>query len=91
MATETVTRAFTDTRVFVVGINDPRTHCMHPHDYLGMVQDCDGPRYVIVGPHVPNEKLERNILELSSRYGVTLAQLQTVRDLQTKADKAQAD
>ena len=81
MAIETVARDFTDTRVSVVGINDPQAHCSHPSDYLGFAQSFDGPRYIIVGPAVSDEKLERNIADLSARFGVTLAQLQAVREV----------
>ena len=89
MAIETVARDFTDTRVSVVGINDPQAHCSHPSDYLGFAQSFDGPRYIIVGPAVSDERIERNIAVLSSRYGVTMPQLVTVRDNQLKRRKAQ--
>lgn len=85
MANETLSQAFCDTRVFAIGTNDRRTHCMHPHDYLGVSQLSYGPRYIIVGPGVSDEKLQRNMPELSSRYGVTLAQLQAVRTCQAGA------
>lgn len=84
MANKTVARDFSDTRVFVVGTNDPCTHQMHPHDYLGVVQHCDGPRYIIVGPGVSDEKLKRNMPDLSSRYRVTMTQLQAARGHQTE-------
>ena len=89
MAIETVARDFTDTRVFVVGLNDLPTHCIHPNDYFGVEQSFDGPRYIIVGPAVSDERIERNIAVLSSRYGVTMPQLVTVRDNQLKRRKAQ--
>ena len=82
--------AFSNKRVFVIGTNDPCTHQMHQHDYLGVTQHCDGPRYIIVGPGVSDEKLQRNIADLSSSYGVTLAQLQGVRDSQPELSEAQA-
>ena len=82
MAIETVARAFSDTRVFVVGTNDPRTHRMHPVDHLGFEQASEGPRYIVVGPGVSDEKLQRNMPDLSSRYGVTLPQLQAISRLQ---------
>ena len=81
MAIETVARDITDTRLFVVETNDPYTHKMHPHDYLGVSQHCDGPRYIIVGPGVSDKKLQLNISDLTN-YGVTLAQLQAVRNHQ---------
>lgn len=79
----TLRRDFSDERVFVVTTSDPRTHRMHALDHLGLEQSCDGPRYVVVGPAVSNEKLMRNQPELTRLYGVTLAQLQAVRDQQT--------
>jgi len=82
MATDTLPRDFSDTRVFVVGVNDPRTHQLHELDYLGCEQACDGPRYVVVGPDASNEKMIRNLPDLIARYGVTLPQLQAVRDSQ---------
>ena len=81
MAIETVARDFTDTRVFAVGLKHLPTHCIHPNDYFGVEQSFDGPRYIIVGPAVSDEKLERNIADLSARFGVTLAQLQAVREV----------
>ena len=91
MAIETVACDFTDTRVFVVGMNES----MRPffqRDYLGFSQNFDGPRYIIVGPDVSNEKLQRNIPDLSSCCNVTLTltQLQAVRDQQAEAREAQA-
>ncbi len=80
MADHILPRDFTDTRVFVVGANDPRTHRLHELDHLGCEQACDGPNYIVVGPNVSDDKLLRNLPKLSSRYGVTLAQLQAVRD-----------
>lgn len=82
MAIETVTRYFSDTQVFLVGVNDPRTHRLHGTDHLGCEQSCDGPCYVVVGPDVSNEKLLRNLPTLAARHGVTLPQLQAMRDSQ---------
>jgi hypothetical protein len=82
MAIETVPRDFSDARVFVVGVNDPRIHSVHGLDHLGYEQDCDGPSYVVVGPDVSDEKLLRNLPALAARHGVTLTQLQAMRDTQ---------
>ncbi len=84
MPIDTKARDFSDTRVFVVGVNDPETGCIHPPDYLGVAQSFYGPRFVIVGPDVSDAKLHRNIGDLSSRYKVTLPQLKAIRELQLK-------
>ncbi|MDR3453811.1 MAG: hypothetical protein P4L96_13625 [Rhodoferax sp.] len=89
MAIETLPRDFSDTRVFVVGINDRHTHHRHELDDLSYEQAFDGPRYIVIGPAVSDEKLARNFPDLAARFGVTLAQLQAVRDHQAKAGEAQ--
>lgn len=91
MANETVAHDFTDNRLFVVGMNES----MRPffqRDYLGFSQSFDGPRYIIVGPDVSDEKMQRNLPNLSSCCNVTLTlpQLQAVRDQQAEAREAQA-
>ena len=87
MANQTVPRDFSDDRVFVVGASDPLTHRLHGPSYLGFEQTCDGPRYIVVGPDVSDEKLIRNLPHLSDRYGVSLAQLQAARQTQGKTVK----
>lgn len=82
MAIETVPRDFSDARVFVVGVNDPRIHRLHRTDHLGCEQSCDGPSYVVVGPDASDAKLLRGLPTLAARHGVTLPQLQAMRDSQ---------
>lgn len=87
MTTNTFHRDFSDARVFVVGVNDPRTHQLHELDYLGCEQTYDGPRYVVVGPEVSDERFLRNLPDLIARYGVTLNQLKAVRDSQLEVSQ----
>ncbi len=65
-------KAFTDTRVFVCQATDPNSFVE--------LQECSGPRYIMVGANVTNERLQRHAPEISRRYGVTLEELQQARD-----------
>lgn len=87
MTTNTIHRNFSDARVFVVGINDPRTHQFHELDHLGCEQAFEGPRYVVVGPDVSDERFIRNLPDLIARYGVTLHLLKAVRDSQLEVSQ----
>lgn len=70
---------FCDQRVFVVNTMAHTSCVVMPRTYLGVHQQCDGPRYVMVGPDVPDDKLLRNLPVLAARYGVTLRQLKAAR------------
>ena len=73
MATQHLTQpSFSDTRVFVSQSTDPNRFFDFQHH--------DGPVHIEVGANISNECLERNLPRLSSRYGVTLGQLQQARD-----------
>lgn len=64
-------QAFSDTRVFVSQATDPSRFTVS--------QDSDGPIHIVVGGNVTDERLERHAQIMSSRHGVTLAQLQQAR------------
>ena len=64
--------SFSDTRVFVSQATDP--------DRFVSMQHHDGPTHIVVGANISDERLQRNLPSLSSRYGVTLVQLEQARD-----------
>jgi hypothetical protein len=73
--------SFCDRRVFAVSLSycDQNIARIFSPDDFSANQNYDGPRFITVGGRVLDERLERNLPELSGRYGVTLAHLKSAR------------
>lgn len=50
---------FTHQRMILVRSDDAHLGIFTPEDDLSLEQACDGPRYLVIGRQVQNERLER--------------------------------
>lgn len=70
---------FADGRVFVVPAGDSRYPMVCADDHFGLHHAADGPRYIVVGCGVNDQRLVQSLPKLA-QLGVTLEQLQQARD-----------